>query len=184
MNKTEFAVAVDALIARAITDRTERIAAIKELTESCYGPHDPAQLERLTDYILREELTDPDNHKTLHNEYPIMSEIQLSRRRFGRRGEESSNMSGETSLSKADNVATDGLDYRYPNRRKRTIGELIYVDELAIKRNRSRNAQYRKDTSPSVIIAYNLRDTGGELAAEFTASAGLAQRWRDSLSAV
>jgi hypothetical protein len=37
----------------------------------------PSQLERLTDVILAEEISDPNPYKMTHNEYPIMSERQL-----------------------------------------------------------------------------------------------------------
>ncbi|UKS30180.1 hypothetical protein LOZ80_15060 [Paenibacillus sp. HWE-109] len=174
MNKTEFTAAVDALIARNIADRTERIAAIDALTECCGDERpDSSQLERLADHILREELTDTDLYKVQRNEYPFLSERQFTTRH-----------NTEVGMKVAEDYGTDGRNYTVPKRRHRNNYENQFVDSRAKSRNKARAAQYRKDTAAGELVAYNLRDTGGELAPEFTASAGLAQRWRDSLSAV
>ncbi|MFK4304341.1 hypothetical protein ABH892_004481 [Paenibacillus sp. RC254] len=130
---------------------------------------DHIQLDRISDLILFDDLRDSNPHKTKHNEYPILSGTQLDRRRYGGRGQDS-NMSGETSLEAAQCVGADGRDYRYPNRRTRTIDELMYVDENAKIRNKVRAVQYRKDTAPGPVITYNLNDTYGELTEEFTQS--------------
>ncbi|MMZ45488.1 hypothetical protein D1872_70860 [compost metagenome] len=136
---------------------------------------DYIQLDRISDLILFDDLRDSDPHKTKHNEYPILSSTQLDRRRFGGRGQDS-NMSGETSLGAAQCVGADGRDYRYPNRRTRTIDELLHVDENARIRNKVRAAQYRKDTAPGPVITYNLNDTGGELTEEFTQYISMSRR--------
>jgi hypothetical protein len=185
-NKHTFAAEVTALIDRNITDRDERITAVKALTDGYdRADMDGTQLERLTDYILREELTDDDEHKVLHNEYPIMSEHQLARRRDGKHTrKEGGNMHGESPLNHASEVATDGRNYRLPSRRIRSTDDLIFVDENARIRNKKRADQYRKDTSASEIVPYNLHDTSGELTEEFTQRIGIGQRWRDSLSII
>lgn len=170
MNKTEFTAAVDALIARNITDRTERIAAIAALTEYCDDWPDPTQLERLTDYILREELTDTDLYKVQRNEYPFLSERQFVTRH-----------NTEVGMKVAEDYGTDGRNYTVPKRRRRNNYENQFVDARAKSRNIARIAQYRKDTAAGEIIKYSLRETGGELAPEFTASVGLGVRWRESL---
>lgn len=183
--KAEFITQVNELIAADIEDRTERMAAVKALIDRYIDAHGAApyaaQIERLTDYILREELTDPDPYKSEHNEYPILSEIQLARRREGRRGSASTNVRGETPIkSDGDDentsdkhagagvyLASDGRDYRRPIRRTRSKCELIYVDEHAKIRNKQRAEQYKRDTAPGPVVTYNLRDTGGALADEF-----------------
>ncbi|WP_103110262.1 hypothetical protein [Brevibacillus reuszeri] len=185
--KTKFNEDTTALIAANIADRTERMAAVQALIDRYIEANgeipDRAQLERLTDYVLREELTDPDPYKSEHNEYPILSEIQLSRRREGRRGSARTNIRGETPIrSDGDEdttsdkhapvgvfLASDGKDYRKPIRRTRGKNELIYMDEHAKIRNKQRAEQYKKDTSPGAVISYNLRETGGELTEPFVA---------------
>lgn len=127
---------------------------------------DPSQLDRLSDLVMHSDLHDKNPHKIAQGEYPILSHKQLDRRRFGGRGEDT-NMIGETSLEKAEHVGIDGRDYRYPNRRERTIDELIDVDVNAKIRNEERSRQYKKDTSAGKLIRYNLRENGGELTESF-----------------
>lgn len=166
-DKHAFSEAVDDLIAQNIEDRTERIATVHALTEAYTDSTgvrpDGAQLERLADYILREEISDPDPHKSTKYEYPILSDIQMERRRLGRRGSEGTNMAGETSIASDDTsdkharsgvyLATDGRDYRNPIRRTRSIRELIFVDENAKIRNKKRAAQYKRDTAPGPVVS-------------------------------
>lgn len=130
---------------------------------------DYKQLDRLSDLLLYDDLIDPDPHKVQHIEYPILSESQLDRRKFGSRDPDT-NMRGETSLEQAEYVAADGKDYRYPNRRKRTIDELIFVDENARIRNAERAKQYYLDTRPSRIRR--------RWSVPFTQCAGIAEKWR------
>lgn len=130
---------------------------------------DHKQVDRLSDLLLYDDLNDTNPHKIQHCEYPILSASQLDRRRFGGRSE-GSNMYGETSLEEAEYVAADGRDYRYPNRRKRTIHELIFVDESAKIRNKERADQYWVDTRPSRIRR--------KASAPFTNCVGTADKWR------
>ncbi|MEC0370029.1 hypothetical protein [Paenibacillus chibensis] len=161
--KAEFITQVDELIAANIEDRTERMAAVKALTDRYIDAHgttpDAAQLERLTDYILREELTDSRPDKMTLEEYPIMSERQEERRR-----------DNEYSLDLAESYDLDGVNRAKPERRHRTAREHRFVDKLAQTKNRRRKAQYKRDTSPGPVESYNLRDTGGALADEFVNS--------------
>lgn len=196
--KTQFNEDTTALIATNIADRTERMAAVQALidryVEAKGSVPDRAQLERLTDYVLREELTDPDPYKSEHNEYPILSEIQLARRREGRRGSANTNVRGETPIkfdgddeNTSDKhsgtgvyLASDGRDYRKPIRRTRSKSELIYVDEHAKIRNKQRAEQYKRDTAAGPIERYNLRDTGGVLADEFVQCRGTGTAWANA----
>src|SRR5690606_6905510 len=98
--KKAFEEAVNEIIDKNIEDRTERIRAIDalidEYVDAIGSAPDPVQLERLSNYILREELYDTYPDKVSRDEYPILSERQLARR-----------MSGEAPLKLAEEVATE-----------------------------------------------------------------------------
>jgi hypothetical protein len=148
-HKEQFEKAVDWLIGKDIQDRRQRMAAVKQLADQYIAQvgerPDPAQLERLTDYILREELADKNPHKVRHAEYPIFSDRQLMLRE-GR----------EAPIKAAATVATDGRDYRKPVRRKRSDYENRFVDEKAKSRNKYRRQTYKRNTSPGPVVTYNL----------------------------
>jgi hypothetical protein len=78
-------------------------------------------LEKLTNVILHEELTDPRPDKMTLEEYPIMSDRQYEKRTTGKTRQK--NKAGvtltEVPLKQATYVATDGRDY-YST--KRTYG--------------------------------------------------------------
>lgn len=165
------------LIRQNIADRTERMAAVHALTDayldSCSDTAPAAQLERLSNYILREELTDMDLYKVQHNEYPFLSEHQFNVRR-----------NSEVGMKVAEEHGTDGRNYAQPKRRTRTRHENNFVDMRAKSRNKERAAQYRKDTAAGAVKTYNLYETGGELAPEFTGCKAAAQAWKERLSVV
>lgn len=172
--KTQFYEDVTAIISADISDRTERMAAVQTLTDRYMTAHgkapDEAQLERLANYILREELTDTRPDKVTLEEYPIMSERQLERRR-----------AQEVPLKVAEEYGADGRNYRVPKRRKRSTREMIFVDRHAKIRNKERAAAYRRDTAPGPVVPYNLRETGGELTEPFVMCRGLGERWAGGL---
>lgn len=60
-----------------------------------------AQLDRLASYLLFDELTDTNEYKMSHEEYPILSDNQQKRRH-----------KTEVSASWAESVAIDGIDYQ------------------------------------------------------------------------
>lgn len=167
--KAQFNEDTTALIATNIADRTERMAAVQALIDRYINEHgatpDPAQLERLTDYILREELTDRHPDKITRNEYPFMSTWQLDVRH-----------DRETSFKMAEEIGTDGRDYRVPKRRKRSTYESIFVDQAAKIRNKERAEQYKRDTAASPVTSYNLRENGGELTEPFVQCRGISYR--------
>ncbi|WP_127506886.1 hypothetical protein [Paenibacillus humicus] len=173
--KEAFVDAVRDIIAQGIEDRPERIAAINGLTEAYVEDigerPDAAQLERLADYILREELADPNPYKMTHEEYPFMSEWQFELRR-----------DRETGMKAAEYAGTDGRDHRKPTKRRRTNYENWRVDKDAHGRNKARQDQYKRDTSPGPLITYSLRDTGGEFKPEFTEARTQAGRWHRLLA--
>lgn len=117
-------------------------------------PLDSTLLERLTDAILDEEITDPNPHKVAHEEYPFFSDRQLELRR-----------DRETGLKAAEETGTDGRDYRVPKRRRRNGYENNFVDKNAQIRNAERAAQYKRDTAPGEVITYYLSDNVSSSAA-------------------
>ena len=161
--KTQFNEEVTSIIAANIADRTERMSAVQALIDryvSAQGKTpDAAQLERLTDYILREELTDRTRTKTRDEEYPFLSERQMDRR-----------YESEYAEHLADSYDTGGRNCAKPERRHRTAKEQRFIDRASQQKNRVRKAQYKRDTSPGAVETYNLRDTGGILADEFVSS--------------
>lgn len=126
-----------------------------------------AFLQSLTDAILDEELTDTYRGKSLCVEYPFLSERQMSTR-----------YEGEVSLKHAEETGLDGRNYAVPHRRKRKPYENRFVDNRAKIRNKSRAVRYRKEIAPGTITSYNLRETGGELAAGFVECVGIGDMWR------
>ncbi|WP_102271292.1 hypothetical protein [Cytobacillus massiliigabonensis] len=65
--------------------REERFAAIERLTDeyiTATGKRpEPAQLDRLATLCLYEEVTDPNEHKMLHEPEPVLSDRQYDRRK-------------------------------------------------------------------------------------------------------
>ena len=127
-----------------VSDRSERIVLL-EYVLTTYDISD-AQAFTLSDLLLYEELTDKHPDKMTREEYPFMSEYQLARRRAGvhrrkaARGEPPVN--SEVGLENAEYIGTDGIDYRYPTRRKRTLREDIWVDEHSRSRNKEVRQKY------------------------------------------
>ncbi|WP_145412485.1 hypothetical protein [Paenibacillus xylanexedens] len=175
--KAKFADKVTEIVGLGIEDRTERMAAVSALIDSYVAVHgvspDAAQLDRLSDYILREELTNTDRMKSRNEEYPFLSERQFERRR-----------ENEVPLEVAEEYGADGRNYRVPKRRKRSTKELIHVDEHARIHNELRAKRYKRDTSPGEVVTYNLYETGGELTEPFVNCRGLGQRWATEMGAM
>lgn len=92
--------------------RQARFAAIEQLTDGYMAATgrrpDPAMLDRLATLCLYEEVTDNDRMKSRNNESPIMSERQLNRRE-----------AEQVSFRMAEEVGTDGRDYRAQTRQNR-----------------------------------------------------------------
>lgn len=136
--KTEFNDAVTELIEQRIQPREKRIQAINALIDEYVTVIEKVpcgrQLERLTDEILREELTDTHPDKMTREEYPIMSDNQYRRKTLGmhvRRTDESGNtraLSREVPLSLAGSIGTDGKNYAYPSKRVLDVDETIHKE--------------------------------------------------------
>jgi hypothetical protein len=152
--KAAFSVAVTDLIASNRANpipRAERMrligALIDEYVASTGERPDGAELDRLADAALYEELTDQRRNKMTATEYPFMSEWQLAVRR-----------NREYGLHLAEERGSDGRDHRPPKRRKRTERELRAIDMYTRSRNAERRRQYRKDTAPGELITYSIRE--------------------------
>ena len=154
--KTQFNEEVTALISANITDRAERMAAVQALidrylTENGVTP-DITQLERLANYILHEELTDPDPYKSEHNEYPILSEWQMELRR-----------SREIPLDMIiDHVGTDGVDYRLPTRRIRSRREKAFLDRTVRSKNLAIRREHENFKSGKSVGVFSVNIATGE----------------------
>ncbi|WP_025846526.1 hypothetical protein [Brevibacillus agri] len=148
--KAVFSEAVTELIAANRANpipRPERRALIEALTDEYVASTgerpDVAELDRLADALLYEELTDRHPDKVTREEYPIMSETQLARRQ-----------NASAPLHAAHYEATDGRNYRVPTRRRRSDYENMFVDRIAKVRNKERKRQYAKDTRASEVTTY------------------------------
>lgn len=120
------------IIDKNVKDRSERISEIKSWLNAQERQPDPSELERLADYILREELTDSHPDKVTREEYPILSETQLSRRH-----------AKEASEKLVEEYGTDGKSYRQPVRKKRTKHDYARIDKAAKSRNERRLRAYK-----------------------------------------
>jgi len=127
-----------------VKNRASRIELIRKVTDDYTAANgkrpDNDVLERLTDAVLNEELSDPHPDKVTREEYPFFSEHQLEVRAAREPVVESFRTSG-----------TDGRDYRLPTRRARTDYELWFVDKNAKSRNSARRRQYARDKAPGKV---------------------------------
>lgn len=180
--KRQFENAVTHLIGMDTKDRTVRIVLIESLIRDYVNqvPYNeerpenerpaPAQLERLVNYILKEELTDKRKNKARIEEYPVFSEFQLTARRsFEVPTSRLVGMNGESTLGE------DGKNYRYPTRRKMGTNEMVELeykdyrqqiiartkgreDEFIKQANNERQRREREARKPGSVISYNLKD--------------------------
>jgi len=113
-------------------------------------------MERLTNAILHEDLTNMHPDKMTNEEYPIMSETQLARRREGKHVEKGKFSKGEIPIGAAALHGTDGRDYRTPKRRPLTTKEAIAVDSISKSRNKERQRKYREFTKAQPVTVTKL----------------------------
>lgn len=130
-----------ALSKAGLLPRVERFQAIESLTERYYSANDKVpemeQLDRLATLCLYEEVTDRNEHKIAHNDYPIMSERQQERRN-----------GDEVSFSAVADYGTDGKSYRTPKRKKFPAN----VEKQS--RNAERHRKYREFTKVQPVKVY------------------------------
>lgn len=143
-------------------DRSKRMVVIERLIEEYVaqtGRHpDGKHLERLTDAILYEELTDSHPDKMTRNEYPIMSDTQLARRREGKQVKKDGRNKGEVPLNAAKYFGSDLRNYREPVRKGLSTQEAINVDNKTKSRNKERQRVYREFTKTQPVTTYNMND--------------------------
>lgn len=149
---------VDVLFKDTLANRQLRMQIIENLTECAPETPDNKQLERLANAILHEELTDNTAWKSRHNEYPIMSDTQIARRREGKHKRKTEGLDREISLSKAETVDATRKDNRIPVRRERSNNENIYMDEAVKSRNADRKKKYSEFTRVQPVTTYFLSD--------------------------
>lgn len=147
--------------------RRERIELVgRRLAEQLAHGAAPtaSELERLADALLHEELADRSPHKVSREEYPILSEAQLRRRKFGRGAARGSNMRGEVPLDAvgdggavSDYIAADGLSYSLPTRRPRSLYESMLVEERTVPRIAERAAAYLQSRQPGEVNVYFIK---------------------------
>lgn len=123
-----------------------------------YNPPSAELLERCADLIMHEDLTDNTAWKSRQSEYPVLSELQLARRRDGVHQRKNEGGSGEVSFKEAETVSTGGRDYRVPTRRKRSYIDNAFVDENAKIRNKARRERYEEFTGVQPVITYKLSE--------------------------
>lgn len=125
-----------------------RAKEIKSLTdayvETVGERPEPKQLERLTNLLLHEELSDTRPDKMTLEEYPIMSSDQEPRR-HGK----------EVPMKVAEEYGVDRRCYKPPVRRKRTRKEIWKIDREAKSRNKERRKVYREFTKVQVVKVYS-----------------------------
>lgn len=129
-------------------ERMDEIAALIDRYELSPGK-DAETIDRLTNLVLYEELTDPRPDKMTLEEYPIMSETQREER-----------VKDEVASKLAEEVATDGRNYRVPSRdsnrnMRKYLGQL-FRDEDARSRNKERRRAYEEFTKVQPIITYTI----------------------------
>ncbi|SCN38412.1 Uncharacterized protein BC88300_02631 [Bacillus cytotoxicus] len=123
-----------------LRNRLERATVVDILSN--YYTMDERSLKRLSDFLVNEELTDSHPDKMSREEYPFMSDTQLSRRVAGIHRKRDGKGILEVQIGLAENYGTDGRNYNRPLRRKRTFKENMYVDEQVLSRNKERRKKY------------------------------------------
>lgn len=125
-----------------LRDRSERITVVSIILDS-YDTNETDQ-QKLSDFLVIEELTDTHPDKITREEYPFLSDTQLARRRYGVHRKNDGNGIREVPYHLAENYGTDGRNYNYPERRKWTWKEGMYVDDNAVSRNKVRRKTHRE----------------------------------------
>ncbi|MED1527897.1 hypothetical protein [Bacillus pumilus] len=134
MTKEELHEAITALYERTkagALEREERIAEIDVLLAKYDGTPPANALERLSDLILYEELSDTRRNKMSAEEYPIMSERMEKTRK-----------TGEASDKMAEEYDITGANYAVPKRRTRSPYDNLFTDRHAKARNKTARKRY------------------------------------------
>ncbi|SHF34096.1 hypothetical protein SAMN05444392_11620 [Seinonella peptonophila] len=143
--KEQFKIDVSMLLEENETDREFRIKKIQKFIDGYIDQvprdekypqneiPDTSQLERLANFILKEEFEDKDTWKRNRHEYPILTDYQLKRRH-----NKEILISRLTNDSGECHIGTDGIDYSTRNK-KIPIKEQLRREWYPIwKQNRER----------------------------------------------
>lgn len=127
-----------------ISDRVARLERITALTDAYMDATDKEPdhiaLERITDLVLFEELTDTNKNK-MKTEYPIMSERMEKTRR-----------SSETSEKMAEEYDHFGKNNNKPVRRRLSTYESIQIDKSAKSKNAEKRKNYNAFTKGYLVV--------------------------------
>jgi hypothetical protein len=123
-------------------DNMKRVASERGEDIPLAIPYDVFLLERLSELVLHEENTDMDRMKSKLGDYPFLTKTQLARRKEGKHKRKEDFSFIEVPLAVAGNVGTDGRDYNYPIKRKRSERECTFVNEKARSNNRLVRKKY------------------------------------------
>ncbi|MGC4375787.1 hypothetical protein WD019_02430 [Fictibacillus sp. Mic-4] len=166
MNQTQFETEANEIITAVrrgnawngldVSDRQTRIEIMNDLFKEYPGPYDKELIEKMTDAVLHEELTDTDQWKVKHNEYPFLSETQLARRKDGIHQRKNEGGSGEVSLNKAWAIDVTRKDYSLPKRKDRTNNDQIAIENATKSRNKEIHRKYREFTKEQPVTTYTL----------------------------
>jgi hypothetical protein len=138
-----------------VSDRQQRMTVIDAMSQD--HSFSDREIEYLTDLILNEEITDSRPDKMTLEDYPIMSDTQLARRQEGKHVKKGTLPKGEISIGAISNFGTDGRNYRYPSRAKRTTEEYLTMDYENKSRNEERHRKYREFTKVQPVKTYFVR---------------------------
>jgi hypothetical protein len=143
---------IDAVKDGAYTDRDERLTVISglidEYVKATGETPDSAQLERLADLCMREELTDMSTWKARHAEYPVFSAWQLDVR---------SNRDSSPPNAENDDIDSEGRNRGKPIRRKRSKREHRHVNKFALNQNRARKRKYNEFTKTQPVVERQIK---------------------------
>lgn len=153
---------IDVILAqtkRGELSRGDRIFWIDVLMEKYFFEQgempDSMAMEKLTDLILHEELTDMNPHKVSQTEYSFLSEHQSNHRG-----------SKELLIGKSlDMIASDGQSHDKPVRRERSWYENSLIDKMSDSGSKERNRAYTEFIKVQPVFMRNLRDVS-EMGAE------------------
>jgi len=150
MTGDKFRLEARRLIGKGIADRAERMAAVSALIDSYVEENGEALdgdvLDKLTDYVLNEELTDVRPDKIAREEYPFLSDRQERLRR-----------KREVPLSDISEQLESG-----------DVDLIFYASskEQALHEIKREVAHYRKLNRKQPVTTYNLREIMGDEAFE------------------
>jgi len=143
----------DDLHANTLANRQLRMQIVEDLTEQYFEAAgdwpDGKTLEKLTDAILSEELTDMHPDKITRAEYPFMSDWQLDARH-----------ENEYSEALGEAHGSDGRKHSQPTRRTRTGREHFAVNKRTKSRNAERKRKYREFTKVQPVITRWITEDG------------------------